>query len=129
MWRVELVYQLKDSGARLLLTGMDSVENALKAAKEVGIPRNRIFTFCDPDGQHKDPHPSGLKPWTSFWVSPNEAKPWQWRKITSKEEAQNTTCIINYSSGTTGLPKGVEISHFGLIANAEQVLHKKRLVA
>lgn len=37
--------------------------------------------------------------------------------------------IINYSSGTTGLPKGVEISHYGIVANAEQVIHKKRLAA
>lgn len=33
----------------------------------------------------------------------------------------NDICFLPYSSGTTGLPKGVELSHNNIIANGEQV--------
>lgn len=33
----------------------------------------------------------------------------------------NDICFLPYSSGTTGLPKGVELSHRNLVANCEQV--------
>lgn len=124
----ELIFQLRDSGAKLLLTGVDAASNALEAAKLVGIPTSKVFTFCDPWDCNK-PQPHGLEPWTSFWAPAPSVKNWSWKRITTLEEAQSTTAIINYSSGTTGLPKGVEISHYNLISNAEQVLHKKRLVA
>lgn len=30
-------------------------------------------------------------------------------------------CLLPYSSGTTGLPKGVELTHRNIVANCEQV--------
>lgn len=33
----------------------------------------------------------------------------------------NDICFLPYSSGTTGLPKGVELSHRNVISNGEQV--------
>lgn len=33
----------------------------------------------------------------------------------------NDICFLPYSSGTTGLPKGVELSHRNIIANCEQI--------
>lgn len=113
----------------MILTGPEVAGKALEAAKAVGIPKARVFSFCDVFDEAKLPQPHGLKPWTAFWASPAQVQTWNWSRITTNEEAQTTTAIINYSSGTTGLPKGVEISHYNLIANAEQVLHKRNLVA
>uniref|UniRef100_A0A0C9RGF5 4CL3_0 protein n=1 Tax=Fopius arisanus TaxID=64838 RepID=A0A0C9RGF5_9HYME len=38
---------------------------------------------------------------------------------------ENDTVILPYSSGTTGLPKGVELSHRNIIANIVQASHKE----
>jgi long-subunit acyl-CoA synthetase (AMP-forming) len=102
---IELVYQLRDSGSSLLLTGPEATQKALEAAKIVGIPESRIFSFCDIYEEAAKPQPGKLKPWTSFWAGASEVRSWNWKRITTKEEAQETTAIINYSSGTTGLPK------------------------
>lgn len=39
-------------------------------------------------------------------------------KVNSKD-----TALLPYSSGTTGLPKGVQLNHTNLVANLEQTQH------
>lgn len=45
----------------------------------------------------------------------------------SSKEAATRTAVLNYSSGTTGMPKGVMISHRNIISNAIQSLYMRRL--
>ena len=123
-----MVYQLKDSGAKIILAGPDAISTALEGAAIAGIPASMVFSFCSVH-ESSNPQPGNIRPWTSFWALEDDALNWQWKRITTREEAQSSTAIINYPSGTTGLPKGVEITHYNLISNSMQVLHKLRLVA
>ncbi|KAL3481308.1 hypothetical protein BJX99DRAFT_271244 [Aspergillus californicus] len=124
----ELEYQLKDSDAKLILAGPVQVPVALDAASRVGLGGDQVYLFCDPEDV---PLHSLLSPppWTQIWRPAAEVQAWSWRKMTTLQEAQETTAIINYSSGTTGLPKGVEISHYNAVANSTQLLSKRALVA
>ncbi|KAL2008687.1 hypothetical protein VTN00DRAFT_6881 [Thermoascus crustaceus] len=124
----ELEYQLRDSEARTLITSPDTASIALKAATKAGLPRDRVYLFCDPEEDLKRHASLQLRPWTDIWASVEESSSWSWRKITTLEDAMSTTAVLNYSSGTTGLPKGVEISHYNLVANAEQVVFKRNIV-
>jgi 4-coumarate--CoA ligase len=125
-----LEYQLRDSGASLILAGPEAAQKALDAARKVGVLESKVFSFCAVDvDEAQRAQPCGLKPWTTFWASTSQVQSWNWKKIVTKIEAQETTAVINYSSGTTGFPKGVEISHYNLIANAEQANHKRNMVA
>ncbi|KAL3457962.1 hypothetical protein BJX64DRAFT_302297 [Aspergillus heterothallicus] len=122
----ELEYQLRDSDAKLLLAGPDQVPVALDAASKIGLREDQVYLFCDPEDvvEQKAQH---IRPWTDIWRPAAEAQSWTWKRIDSLREAQETTAIINYSSGTTGLPKGVEISHYNAVANSTQLLYKRSL--
>lgn len=43
----ELVFQLRNSGAKALATQLPLIENARKAARKVGLPENRIILLGD----------------------------------------------------------------------------------
>ncbi|KAK6007364.1 hypothetical protein QM012_004178 [Aureobasidium pullulans] len=112
----EVVHQLEDSRAKALLVHPQMVKNAILAAEKVGLAKNRIFQFDDEYCEEID----GVKDWITMLGSSQEAKSFQWKRLGT--ESTTTLATVNYSSGTTGLPKGVRISHFNLIANMIEMI-------
>jgi len=107
----ELAFQLKDSNAKGLVTQLPYLKTALEAAKRVGIPEDRIILLGDArDPQRKFKHFSQIIS-TNF---PNRFKK-------AKINPQNDLVFLVYSSGTTGLPKGVCLTHHNLVANMLQM--------
>ncbi|KAL5040849.1 hypothetical protein BDW71DRAFT_213713 [Aspergillus fruticulosus] len=123
----ELHYQLQNSDAKLLLTGHKQLPVALEAATQAGLDHKNIYFFCDPEENVPASVTSRIRPWTDIWRPLEEVRSWSWKKIDTLQEAEQTTAIINYSSGTTGLPKGVEITHYNVVANCTQLLEKRLL--
>jgi 4-coumarate--CoA ligase len=92
----ELEYQLRDSGAKILLTTVEGADVALKAAAKASLATSQVYVFGDLGENQPISH---LRPWTDLWCSPEEASSWSWKRITTLEEAASTTAVINYSSG------------------------------
>lgn len=114
----EVVHQMTLTNAKCLLVHPDLVERDLEAAKKAGtITPDRIFQFTD--GPEPCKEKLGVKDWRHLLGSEAEADRYRWTEL-SPEESVNTVATINFSSGTTGMPKGVMISHHGLIANVAQ---------
>lgn len=111
----ELAYQLKDTGAQLLLAHPSLLRTAIDAAKDAGLSKEQVFQFSDKEEAAYD----GVLDWRRILASEEEARGYTWPEL-SEEEATKTVATINYSSGTTGLPKGVCISHHNIISNVEQ---------
>lgn len=65
---------------------------------------------------------NGIPDWRIILVSTTDADTYRW-KSTDGEEATRTVAAINYSSGTTGLPKVVYISLYNLVTNGAQTIH------
>jgi acyl-CoA synthetase (AMP-forming)/AMP-acid ligase II len=96
----EIAHQLKDSGAKALITVGLFLETAKKAAAAAGV--SEIFVIG----------PGDATPFTSLFGEP----------LTSQVPVplQEHVVVLPYSSGTTGFPKGVMLTHHNLVANLAQ---------
>jgi 4-coumarate--CoA ligase len=117
-----MIHQVSNTQAQFILVHPSLVKTALAAAKGAGLPTGRVFLFSDEPKAPAD----GCKDWSDFLPSTAEADAYDF-PIMSEKEATTTTATVNFSSGTTGLPKGVEVSHHNLIANLDQTIFMRYL--
>ncbi|MBE3041802.1 AMP-binding protein, partial [Candidatus Bathyarchaeota archaeon] len=117
----ELAYQLRDSGASFMFAAASTTETSLKAAKEVSMPMGNVFVFdttIPGSSSPETPATGGARHWTEVLAPRAQAEKFDWAE---PADARTTTCCLNYSSGTTGVPKGVEICHHSYVANGTGV--------
>ncbi|KAJ8119238.1 hypothetical protein ONZ43_g3771 [Nemania bipapillata] len=109
----ELAFQMKDSGAKGIVTQLPMLSVAREAARAIGLPEDRIILLGDardPSGKFK--HFTEIKPTGilgAFNLGPTRVDP------------KTDLAFLVYSSGTTGLPKGVQLTHFNIVANIAQL--------
>ena len=104
----EMSRQLGDAGARLLAAAPESMDKARVAAREAGVEDVLGLPALAPDGDGWTP--SGDVPRNDGTAPPPGA---------AVDPAEDLACLP-YSSGTTGFPKGVKLTHRNLVANVEQ---------
>jgi len=99
--KAELQNQYEDSGTRFILSSRLYQEAVLPAAEAAGIEPSRVSFIEDP---------------SCFANAPADDTPLP--PLPGRHE--NSLLVLPYSSGTTGKPKGVQLSHRNVIANVLQ---------
>jgi len=103
----ELTHQIKDSNPRFLITHPESLDIAIKTARNSGIPVSNVVIGDSVDGY------VGV----NNLISDGKAAPAVEEVSFGPGEAGRRLALLCYSSGTSGLPKGVLMSHRNFIAN------------
>jgi len=99
----ELAHQLEDSGARFLLTVPAFVDAAREAAERASVEEVIVVGEAE-----------GATPFAELIGDPADAPE-------VEIDPGSDLAVLPYSSGTTGLPKGVMLTHRNLVANLSQV--------
>ncbi|OOQ91185.1 phenylacetyl-CoA ligase pclA-Penicillium chrysogenum [Penicillium brasilianum] len=117
----ELKHQILDSGAKALFTCVPLLSVALDGAAQAGLPKDKIYLIDVPApilGGAKAPSEfKSVSQLAEAGKSLPALEPLKW----GPGEGARRTAFLCYSSGTSGLPKGVMISHRNVIANTLQI--------
>lgn len=107
----ELAFQLKDAGAKALVTHMSCLAVAKAAARLAGLPESRVIVIGDQqDPERKVKHASSIR---DSMGRQNFSRP--------NLDPKKDIAFLAYSSGTTGWPKGVMLTHTNIVSNVLQM--------
>ncbi|KAJ6499277.1 hypothetical protein C8R45DRAFT_110239 [Mycena sanguinolenta] len=109
----ELARQIRQGAAKLCISCPTSQDTLLSAARLCDFPLQRCLVLESPLPHGRLRMLTGTSPQSIIGESELD-----WERITNKEELENSLICLLYSSGTTGPPKGVKLSHTNMVSAA-----------
>lgn len=110
----ELATVLNNSRSDVLISHWSMLDVALEAMKEAKHVKHIVIIPEHDD----DPIPEGT---ISLYSLKNHDKPLHKTCRSIHKDLSSHPCVLPYSSGTTGMPKGVCLSHNNIVANLQQI--------
>lgn len=106
----ELARQVKQGRSRLIVCSAECRDTALAAAKECGLSEERVLVLESAPERSLKVAQSGEQ------VIGKVGEELEWERITDQRELDERVICLLYSSGTTGIPKGVNLSHTNIVS-------------
>lgn len=110
----ELARQMREAESKLVVCSADVMDVAVEAARLAGMRRERVLVL--ESGEYM-----GLR-----GVDGRESvigrEEMGWERITDRKTLEESVINLLYSAGTTGLPKGVMLSHWNMVAEVCSVV-------
>lgn len=103
----ELARQISLAHSKLVICGSEHIDVVSKAAAECQLPRRNILVLGESQKSLRS---------LEGGVEVFSAQRLPWERITDPAALENSLITILWSSGTTGLPKGVKMSHRNFVA-------------
>ncbi|PYI28862.1 AMP-binding enzyme [Aspergillus indologenus CBS 114.80] len=123
----EAVERLRTVGADFVFFAPEHLGLMVAAAAEAGLLASQLFIVDDIDvSLTETAQADGAVSHWSVLLDRQNGPSYLWRKL-SPEEARTTTALLTHTSGTTGLPKLAERTHYGLVGNIAQLLYRYHL--
>ncbi|KAG6916030.1 hypothetical protein DXG01_008753 [Tephrocybe rancida] len=115
---VELLRQLKMAKVTFIIAHSSNIATVLSAARLAGLPPNRVILIDQGLTYSSKPRISNVHDLIQDGIKKNFNFK---ERILEPGEGRRKVALLSWSSGTTGNPKAVEISHYALIANIIQM--------
>lgn len=112
----EMTFALKTADAKFLMTTPGSMEVAVASAKAAGLPQENVFLL---EGEVEGY--TTVKELIEMGKSYGEQGQAPAFKLPPGKKNKDVCGFLSFSSGTTGLPKAVMISHQNVIAQCLQI--------
>jgi len=111
----ELARQISIANSNLIICSAEHKAVVTAAARQCRVPLERILIL------ESFPHKTLTSLGTNRNIISTQKLPWP--RITDPAALKNSVITILWSSGTTGLPKGVQLSHSNLVAETIIINH------
>ncbi|EME46027.1 hypothetical protein DOTSEDRAFT_78445 [Dothistroma septosporum NZE10] len=104
----EMIYALTVAKTKIVITVPSAVGNVRRAAEAVGLPATKVLlSHGELDGV------VSIQQLMERATPTSSHEPW---RLPEGKTSKDVCGFLNFSSGTTGLPKAVMLSHYNLIA-------------
>jgi len=112
----EMSYQIQDSGAKYLII-IDKFMKQYKRATKTELPLEKVIVVNVEGNKPDVPEDDMIIHYNTLMEKFPEPGPELEIEIKPKEDI----AVIQYTGGTTGLPKGASLSHYNILANIYQI--------
>ncbi|KAI9828290.1 MAG: hypothetical protein M1819_006628 [Sarea resinae] len=122
----EVTHQLKASGAKALFTCVPLLPLAREAAQQAGIPQDKVYLIDLPVEITGQTSLSNEFKTVNQLIQAGEKLPRLEALKWAEHQGSTQVAFLSYSSGTSGLPKGVMVSHRNIICNVLQITAQEK---